>query len=90
MKEFFDRIEAGYLDGKPLHIADPEISRFDIISFVDFQAMSPRQIQDRLRHKNVVVTGSPHPNMTFDEGLRTLSPLDRKVPIQGMDSTSRR
>jgi hypothetical protein len=89
LKTFFDRLEAGHVDGEPLHIANPEKSSFDIISFVEFQGLSTPQIQDRLRHKNVVITGCPHPNINFDEvGLRALSPLSRKISIQGTNSTS--
>ena len=89
LKTFFDRLEAGHVDGKPLHIANPEKSSFDIISFVEFQGLSTPQIQGRLRHKNVVITGCPHPNINFDEvGLRALSPLSRKISIQGTNSTS--
>jgi hypothetical protein len=85
---FFRHIEADYLDGKPRHIADPETSSFDIISIVDFEALSTRQIQDRLRHKNIVITGCNHPSMKFDEaGLRTLSPLHRKISIQGTNES---
>jgi hypothetical protein len=77
------------VDGKPLHIADPERSSFDIIPFIDFQRLSTSQIHDRLRHKNVVVTDYPHPEVKFDEaGLRGLSPLSRIISIQG-NSTSK-
>jgi len=84
MKEFFDHIERDYVGGKPPHIANPEASSFDIISFVDFQRMSTLQIQDRLRRKHIVVTGHPDSNVKFDAaGLRSLSPLHRKVSLQG-------
>jgi len=86
LTQFFDRIEETYRGGKPLHIVAPEDSLFDVIPYLDFQALSPSQIQDRLRHKNVIVTGCPHSNMKFDEaGLRTLCPLDNIVSIQGMN-----
>lgn len=83
---FFDLLEAGYVNRKPLHIADPETSTFDIISSADFQALSTQQIQDRLRCKHIVVTGSSHPNVKFDKaGLRTMCPLSRTISIQGMN-----
>ncbi len=86
LKMFFDLLEAGYVNGKPLHIADPETSTFDIISSADFQALSTQQIQDRLRRKHIVVTGSSHPNVKFDKaGLRTMCPLSRTISIQGMN-----
>lgn len=58
---------------------------------MDFQRLSSSQIQDRLRRKNVVVTGYPHPTTKFDEaGLRALSPLSRKISIQGTTFTNDR
>jgi hypothetical protein len=88
MKQLFSHIEASYRDGQPLHIVDPKKSAFDIISFVDFQALAPSQIQERLRFKHIVITGCPHPNLKFDaSGLRTLSPLDNQISIQGTSST---
>lgn len=84
---FFDRIEEGYLNEQPLHIADPQSSFFDIISFTDFESLSTTQIQDRLRRKNIVVTGCPGPNLEFDKaGLRTVSSFDRVISIQGTNS----
>jgi hypothetical protein len=84
---FFDNIEAGHLNGKPRHIADPEKSMFDIISYDEFQGLSTRQIQDRLRLKNIVVTGLQQPNVKFDKaGLREFCPLDRYISIQGTNS----
>lgn len=84
---FFDRIGQSYVDGKPLHVANPEESSFYIISFVEFQQMTTQEIQARLRRKNVVVTGHPCPDVKYDAaGLRTLCPLHRKVSIQGKDS----
>jgi len=47
-----------------------------------FQAMSPQDVQQLLRHKNVVVNRCEYPNLRFDEaGLRTLAPLDSQVSI---------
>jgi hypothetical protein len=91
LKGFFNRIEAGFVDGKPRHIADPGTSNFYIISFLDFQHMSTFQIQDRLRHTNVVITGCPHPNTKYDQaGLRALTPSNRKISIQGTTFTNDR
>ena len=87
MKAFFARMEESHLDGKPLHIADPESSSFEIISHETFQGMSPSAIQGRLRSKNIVVTGCPHPNIEFNkQGLETLTSLDRQISIQGAKS----
>ena len=84
LKSFFDKIEASHANGKPLHLADPERSMFDIISSEDFESLSAAQIQERLRRKNIIVTGLKHANVNFDKaGLRELCPLDRVVSIQG-------
>jgi hypothetical protein len=84
VKEFFSRIEQGYLAGKPPHIADPNSSGFDIISYEAFKALSASDVQKRLRAKNVIVTRCPHPGLKFDKaGLRTLRPLDSQISIQG-------
>jgi hypothetical protein len=77
-------MEQGYVNGKPLHIADPAKSRFDTISHAQFEALTGQELQARLRQKNLVVTGCPHPNLKFDEaGLRTLTALDSQISIQG-------
>jgi len=84
--QFFERIEAGYVDGKPLHIVAMERSAFEIVQYENFQKMAHRELQDLLRRKIVVLTEVPHDStMAFDErGLRTLSPLKSRVSIQGM------
>lgn len=85
METFFNHIEAGHVNGVPLHIADPKKSLFEIISSEDFAAMSTTQLQSRLRHKNIVVTGLEHPSIKFDKaGLRGLCQMDRIISIQGM------
>lgn len=89
MKQVFDHIETSHIDGKPRHVADPATSAFDIISYVEFQALPQDQVLDRLRIKNILVTGCPHPNLKFNEaGLRTLCPLESEVAIQGIKPTS--
>jgi hypothetical protein len=88
IETFFNRIEASNLNGKPLHIADPKTSVFDIISSEDFAAMSTTQIQSRLRYKNIVVTGMERPIVKFDKaGLRGLCQMDRHISIQGTSLT---
>jgi hypothetical protein len=84
MKAFFERLESGYQDGLPLHIASPDLSGFKVIPHAIFQNMPAKEVQELLRCRNVVVTGCPVPDLQFDEvGLRTLSPLDSAVSIQG-------
>jgi hypothetical protein len=54
------------------------------MSMMDFNVLSTQQLQERLCHKDILVTGCKDPKMKFDEaGLRTLSPLQRKISIQG-------
>jgi hypothetical protein len=84
VKTFFDNIEAGHLNGKPLHVADPAKSLFDIICAEEFINLSAKQIQSRLRYKNIVVTGMEHPNMKFDKGgLLSFCTMDQTISIQG-------
>ena len=84
-------MESGYINGQPLHIADPDRSGFAVISNVEFQAMSAQEVLNLFRQKNVVVTGCRHPELKFDEaGLRTLAPLDSQVSIIGKTSPFRR
>lgn len=86
LQTFFDLLKAGYVNDKPLHVADPETSLFDVISFTDFERLSTTQIQNRLRCKHIVVTGCEGSNIKFDEaGLRTLCPLNRTTSLQGMN-----
>jgi hypothetical protein len=85
LKQFFQRVESGYIDGHPLHIADPDRSGFAIITAEKFWEMPPHEVQELIRRKNVVVTGCEHPELKFDEaGLRTLAPLDSQVSILGL------
>ena len=85
---FFNLLQAGYVNGKLLHIADPEMSIFDVISSTEFQGLSTQEILGRLRCKHIVVTGNLSSDMEFDkDGLRTLCPLSRIISIQGTDST---
>jgi len=84
LQNFFERVESGYQDGQPLHIANPPCSGFAIISFATFQTMPLKDLHALLRRKNVVVTGCVYPNLQFDEvGLRSLAPLDSQISIQG-------
>jgi hypothetical protein len=50
--------------------------------------MSAKQIQDRLRCKNIVVTGLKHPSVEFNKaGLRAFCPINRNISIQGLNFT---
>lgn len=81
---FLKLLESGYIDEKPRHITDPNRSVFDVIASSDFQHLSTKEIQDRLRAKNIVVTGCENPTMMFDKpGFRTLTSWNRLISIQG-------
>ena len=83
MKQFFEHVETGHVEGKPLHIADPGLSRIAIITHDEFKAMPVPQLQALLRSKNLVVTGCPHADFDFAEGLSTLTSLNAQIAIQG-------
>ena len=86
MLRFFERISTtgSSKDGQPLHIADPSSSGFAIVSADTFHGMSPKELQELLQRKNVIVPGSKVPQLQFnEEGLRTLASLDTPVSLQG-------
>jgi hypothetical protein len=84
LKKFFASIEREYQDEKPLHIADPDRSCFAIITHEEYEKLSSKGLSQLLACKDVVVTNCGDPGVTFDAaGLRTLSPLDSQVSIQG-------
>ena len=86
LKDLFHHVEEYYEKGKPVHLAAPDQSYFEVIKYSDFKNLSAPAIQDRLRRRNIVVTGCPHPDLQFDAaGFRTLCPLKKLVSIQGKD-----
>jgi len=83
--DFEKAVAANYVNGLPLHIARPEDSIFHIIPEVEYQAKSPREIQEILRTKHILVTNHSEPPLKFDKhGLRTLCQnLSNSVTLQG-------
>ena len=84
LQRFFGRVEKGYEDGLPLHIANPARSGFKTISYAAFKDMPANDFRSLILDKNVVVTGHPHRRLQFDEaGLRSVTPLDSQISILG-------
>ncbi|KDR64839.1 hypothetical protein GALMADRAFT_82613 [Galerina marginata CBS 339.88] len=63
-----------YIDGLPPHIADPKKSCLAKLQYEDLPDMPAIDLQNTMRHKQVVVTGLPFDEkMKFDaNGLRTI------------------
>ncbi|KDR65363.1 hypothetical protein GALMADRAFT_148754 [Galerina marginata CBS 339.88] len=79
----FNVLEMGYVDGLPRHIFDPKSSVFHIMTHQDFETLKPREVQDIMRYKHIVLTGCPISNIKFDaEGLSTVASLHDIIAIQ--------
>jgi hypothetical protein len=66
-------VESGYIDGLPLHIANPARSTFKVMMEEEYQSSSTTEIQNILRTKHILVTDRQKSKHRFDEnGLRTL------------------
>lgn len=79
---FLKLLESGYIDEKPRHITDPNRSVFDVIASSDFQHLSTKEIQDRLRAKNIVVTGCENPTMMFDKPGFRVAPASAQAGLK--------
>jgi hypothetical protein len=76
----------GYINDRPPHIADPQNSCLAKLEHQDFSTMSASEIQNKMRHKQVVVTGLPFDEkMQFDaNGLRTVvGSMTAQISITG-------
>jgi len=85
VKQFFSRLEADYIDNKPMHVASKEKSVFAILEYDEFQKMEALDLHKQMREKVIIVKGFPHnPHLQFDEhGFSTLGPLKSQLSIQG-------
>lgn len=86
-------MEAFYDHGQPLHIAHPSKSVIKSFSYDAWKSLSPVQIQQELRDKNIIVRGWPVKEaITFDEnGLRKVAGTQsRQISINGNYQTSAR
>lgn len=75
-----------YDNGQPLHIARPHDSIIKSFSYDAWKALTPVQMQQELKERNVVVTGWPlEDNISFNEaGLRKVAGTpSRQISING-------
>lgn len=74
-EQFFNRIEAFYDQGQPLHVTQPAESLIKSFTYGTWKALTPVQMQQELKMKNVIVTGWPlKEKISFDEsGLRKVA-----------------
>jgi hypothetical protein len=85
-RQFFDRIEAFYDHGQPLHIARPADSIIKSFTYTAWNKLTPVQMQQELSKKNIIVTGwPPKERISFDEsGLRKVAGTQsRQISING-------
>jgi hypothetical protein len=85
-QEFMELVYDGYIEGRPPHIVDPQNSCLAKLHHQDFLTMSASDIQNKMRHKQVVVTGLPfNEKMQFDaKGLRTVvGSMTAQISITG-------
>lgn len=84
--EAFDKaIQAGFVDGRPLHIADPEKSAFRVMTETEFEEKPIEEIQEILREKHIIVMDIQSAPLKFDaENLSTLWNLLAVTHIQGV------
>lgn len=72
------------MDGRPLHIADPENSAFCVLTEAEFERKSVEEIQAIFRHKHILVTDMRSEALKFDSrGLSTLTSLSTVTDIHG-------
>jgi hypothetical protein len=81
------------MDGEkhvPLHVKKDPCSVFESISEADFDNLSTRDIQEKLRKKHIVITGVSQKPLEFNEkGFSTLEkPMDALISIQGHISSA--
>ena len=84
--QIFDRVEAFYDHGQPLHIARPDDSVIKSFTYDAWTALTPVQMQQELSKKNVIVTGWPlKEKLSFnEEGLRKVAGTQsRQISING-------
>ena len=76
-------VQASYVNGLPLHLADPARSMIKIIPEPEFVRTSDSKVQDILWEKHIVVSGILHQETTFKEALMDTAPLNSRVDIRG-------
>ena len=80
-------MENGYIDGKPPAVLGPDHSCARILEHENFCKMSHDDVQKIMRTHHIIVTGTPHRKMDFDEAtFNSLNPgesLNRIMIIHG-------
>lgn len=73
----------------PLHVKKDPRSVFEGITEADFDNLSTRDVQEKLRKHHIVITGVSHKRLEFNEkGFSTLEkPMDALISIQGRTSS---
>ena len=85
-QDLMELVYEGYINDRPPHIADPQNSCLAKLEHQDFSTMSASDIQNKMRHKQVVVTGLPFDEeMQFNaNGLRTVvGSMTAQISITG-------
>ena len=84
LRAFKKTVEASYVDGQPLHIADHPNSAIKVFTHRQLQAMSPAERQEWFRTKHIIEIDRPMDDVKFDkEGLERMGCLTDIVSIQG-------
>jgi hypothetical protein len=80
------KFEEMYIDGKPLHKANPDASAFTVVTYSVMQTMSTAAKLKLLQRGMILETGRPVKPILFDKkGMRSLQcSLVGVVDIQGM------
>lgn len=84
LKAFKKTIEGSYVNGKPLHIADPDKSAIKVLTNRELQTMSPAMRQEWFREKHIIEIERPVDDIKFDkEGLERMGCMTSVLDIQG-------
>ena len=89
LKTLVTRIEEGYEDGLPLHVAEnrrttpKNKSVFKIISEAQFEEMEQSAVQEILWEQHIVVTDIQCKKQSFEEALLGIAELSWITAIQG-------
>ena len=77
-------VEGSYVDGQPLHIADPDKSAIKVLTNRELQTMSPAMRQEWFREKHIIEIERPVDDIKFDkEGLERMGCMTSVLDIQG-------
>jgi hypothetical protein len=89
LRGFYDCVEEIYMmEGAkrlPLHVKKDPRSVFEGITEADFDKLSIRDVQEKMRKHHIVITGVSHQRLKFDEkGFSTIEkPMNALISIQG-------